>query len=397
MIASRFARTAALLALFAIPTSLGCLGLGKGPFPVLRGEREIERYASPRVRLVWHRVVNRGGSAPYRPVETASATLDPVRGRIYIGSTAGFLYAYDARGRRLFEYHAEESIESAAALDPKGGLLYLGTADGMLHAIDAESGERKWKVDIGFPIEGTPLLAGDALYLVSAENAVVAVSRKDGASLFSYKRPRGEDFTIRGRAGLTLVDDMILAGFDDGAIVALDANDGSVRWLYDTSDDLPEARGKRPSFGDVDTTPVVIDRVVYAASFSAGLYRLDLDNGSVIKRDPERKGITNLLAVEKTLLMTSPSAGLVAWDTTQDRELWRRPRERGALSEPIVTEGDIVLYGESPGSFLAVDFMTGEELARIEGSEGFAARASAAWNLAAVLGNGGTFYTLKVD
>jgi outer membrane protein assembly factor BamB len=392
-----YARASLLIALLAIPASLGCLGLGKGSFPVLRGERDVERHASARVSLVWHRVVNRGGKAPYRPIESASAALDPVGGRIYVGSTAGILHAFDAVGRPLFEYHADESIESAPALDAQRRVLYLGTGDGVLHAIDADTGTQKWKVEVGFPIDDTPLLMGDAVYLSSTENAVVAVSRKDGASLFSYKRPRGEDFTIRGRAGLALVDDVLLAGFDDGAVVALDASDGSVRWLYDTSNDLPEAHGKRPSFGDVDTTPTVIGRVVYVANFSAGLYRLDLDSGTVIWRDPELKGITSLVAAEKTLLMTSPSSGLVAWDTTQDRVLWRRPRERGTLSEPVVAEGDVVFYGESPGSFLAVDFLTGRELARIEGSEGFAAKAATAWNLAAVLGNGGTLYALRLE
>ena len=170
-----------------------------------------------------------------------------------------------------------------------------------------------------------------------------------------------------------------------------------MRWLFDSSADLPETPGKRPSFGDVDTTPVIIDGVVYAANFSGGLYEIDLESGSVLGRDPDRKGVTHLRVAEKTLLMTSSSAGLVAFETTQRRELWRRPRERGELSEPVVTEKQIVLYGESPGSFFAVDLHTGAELARVEGSAGFSARASTAWDLAAVLGNGGTLYTFAVD
>src|SRR5690606_10913879 len=121
--------------------------------------------------------------------ESAAPALDPVRGRIYVGSTAGILYAYDAEGRQIFEYRAEQSIESAPAIDGSSGLLYLGTGDGTLHAIDAETGEPKWKVELGFPIDDTPLLAGDALYLSTSDNAVFAVSRKDGSSLFSYKRP----------------------------------------------------------------------------------------------------------------------------------------------------------------------------------------------------------------
>lgn len=397
MRALRHARTALLVALVATSGSVGCLGLGKGPFPVLTDERVQGKKSSPRVRLAWHRVVNHGGKAPYRPVESASPALDPARGRIYVGATNGALLAFDAQGRQLFSHHIEESIEAEPALDAKRRVLYVGTGDGKLRAIHADTGALLWDADVGFPLDGAPLLAGDALYFATTDDGVVAVSKKDGATLFSYRRPRSEDFHIRGRSGLTLVGDLLLAGFDDGAIVALDASDGSVRWLYDTSNDLPDTRGKRPSFGDVDTTPVVIDGVVYAASFSAGLYKLDLESGSVLDRDPTKKGVTSLVAVDKTLLVVSPNTGLVAIDTTQDKVLWTRPRERGALSTPVCTETGVVLYGETPGSFVAVDLYTGRELARLESSEGFSAKAATAWNLAAVLSNSGTLYTFAIE
>lgn len=370
--------------------------MGTGDFPVLRGEREIEHRASNRLTLAWTRVVNRGASAPYRPVEIASAALDVEHQRIYIGSAAGFLYAYNAIGKRLFEYEAGAPIDAAPAFDEGLGRLFLATGDGSLHALDAASGALLWKVDLEYPLIGTPLIVGDALYIPTSDNAIVAASKATGEALFSYRRPPAEDFTIKGRAGILLYEDYLITGFDDGAIVAIDRRDGSAVWEYDTSADIEDDGSKRPTFADVDTTPIIVGDELWVASFNAGLYRLNPSNGSVIARDAEAKGITDIQLSGDFLLITSKDRGIVAYDIVTRDEAWDRPSERGAISPLTIAEGEIVLYGETPGSFLAVDLKTGKELARIEGGEGFSAQAATSADFVGVLSNAGHFYAFKL-
>lgn len=385
-----------LLALLMTVSLSGCLGGGTSEFPILRAGREIEFRASNRVELAWTRVVNRGASSPYKPVEMASAALDVEHQRIYIGSAAGFLYAYNAIGKKLFEYEAGAPIDSAPAYDAGSGRVFLGTGDGYLHALDAATGAVVWKVNLEYPLIGTPLILGDALYIATSDNGVVAASKETGASLFGYRRPPAEDFTIKGRAGLLVYEDYLITGFDDGAIVAIDRRDGSAVWEYDTSNDIEDDGSKRPTFADVDTTPVLVGNELFVASFNAGLYRLNPMNGSVIARDAAAKGITDIQLHEEFLLITSKSAGLVVRDTVTDDVVWRRLSERGAISPPTVTETGVVFYGETPGSLLAIDLKTGVELARIESGEGFSARAATQSDLVAVLSNAGHFYAFKL-
>ena len=371
--------------------------MGTGEFPILRAEREIEYRSSNRIALAWSRVVNRGASAPYRPVEIASAALDVRHQRIYIGSAGGFLYAYNAIGKKLFEYEAGAAIDAAPAFDAESSRLFLGTGDGYLHAIDAANGALLWKVNLEYPLIGTPLILGDALYLATSDNGVVATSKATGEALFSYRRPPAEDFTIKGRAGLLVFEDYLITGFDDGAIVALDRRDGSPIWEYDTSADIEDDGSKRPIFADVDTTPVIVGGELLVASFNAGLYRLNPQNGSVISRDAAAKGITDIQLSGDFLLITSKSDGIVVHDTVTNDEAWRRPSERGAISPLTIAEGDILFYGETPGSFLAVDLKTGAELARIEGGEGFSAPAATSADFVGVLSNAGHFYAFKLS
>ncbi|MBW2548107.1 MAG: PQQ-binding-like beta-propeller repeat protein, partial [Deltaproteobacteria bacterium] len=80
---------------------------------------------------------------------------------------------------------------------------------------------------------------------------------------------------------LLLEDGRLYAGFTDGAVAAINPADGRLFWEVETSVDVEIRPGNVPQFLDVDTTPVLLQGTLYIASFTAGLYALDADSGTV--------------------------------------------------------------------------------------------------------------------
>jgi outer membrane protein assembly factor BamB len=160
--------------------------------------------------------------------------------------------------------------------------------------------------------------------------------------------------------------------------------------------DVPETDPGRPRYTDVDATPVLLGETLFAASFGAGLYGLDPNNGSVLFRDPEWTAITGLGVTSdgSDLVIVSADRGLARVDPRTRAPRWIRPAMRGALGVPEIQHGVIVL-GESKGSLIAVDEVDGEELSRIDTGHGFVARAHVADGRAYVVSNGGTLLGMR--
>ena len=343
----------------------------------------------PAVRLLWTKRLTDEFDQPFVPVEHASAGLDPVHDRVYVGSAQGGFFAFSSRGRPFYRYDPRSGVEAAPAVDRRYGDVFLASEDGVVHALRGRSGEVRWKESAGGPVRRAPALAADAVYVVTENDRVVALSREDGELLWSYDRETDVEYAIAGHAGLTLWEGKVLAGFTDGAVVALDAADGSVEWERPTSLDYDGEENEALRFFDVDTTPVVIDDTLYVASFSTGIYALDPNNGSVRWRLP-RRGVTALAVAGPLLIVSSAEEGVVAIDRHRREDVWRRAVDRGAPGPPHVTPLGVVLVGESRGALLALDARSGAEVGRIDAGTGFSGPIAVAGRLGFALSNGGT-------
>ena len=404
-----FRRARAIVAILAALTGSGC-GIGSGFNPDLvqiNGATRTE-VGMGQIFLRWRVPLISEFAGAYAPIETSVPALDPMHDRVYVGSSAGSLWALTSEGRKVWRYEANASIDSEAAVDPRTSELFFGTGEGVVVSLAAEMGNLRWQKSVGAPVRNQPVLTADAVYVVTANDVVLALSRATGEVLWRYHRDLPEGFSLAGHAGLTLSDGKLFTGFTDGVAVALDPADGSVIWERDTTADLSPENDSPASFKDIDTTPVVVGNSVFVASFTAGLYELAASSGGVRVRDSERTGIVSIAYSDtaattsnstdsmagphRFLVLSSSDDGVVNMDFDTRRVLWKKPIARGAATAVDVV-GDEILVGENLGGFLTLKLISGAETARYEFGHGFAARAAVSGRLAFVLGNGGSLFS----
>jgi outer membrane protein assembly factor BamB len=374
----------------------GCRVVGKGDYGWLGGSsRAPEGKGALRVR--WRKELTPAVRGNYRPVENAVAAIDAAHGRVYVGARSGQLHALNFDGKPLYHFELYEPIECEPALDVEKDELYVGNERNELFGLKPSTGEIRWKASTFGPVRRRPALYKDAVYVITEEDAVEALSRADGSRLWSYRRERGEGFLVAGHAGLRLSDQGLLyAAFNDGAVVALDALDGRPRWERSTAEDVPDTDPGRPRYVDADATPVLLGDRVFAASFAGGLYCLDAHNGSVLWREAGWTGITGLeLTEDGALIMVSGDHGVVRFDPERREASWVKALERGSFGTPQVAS-DLVLIGDSRGSLFALHAQTGDELGRIDAGHGFVARAIVQDRRGFVVTNGGVLLALRV-
>lgn len=327
-------------------------------------------------------------------IERAVPALDPMGNRIYVGSSAGALWALTSTGTPLWSYQAGGAIGSQPFLDTARNQLYVASDDGFVHALVASTGESRWRAELGGAVGRPPVASEDAIYVITDADLVVAFDRSTGDALWRYRREAPEGFYVTEHAGLTLLERQLITAFTDGTVVALDPRDGSILWERDTASDLPESDTIR--FTDVDTTPLVIGDTVYVASFAGGLYALERTSGSVRWIRDELTGIVGLArADDDVLIASSGDLGVLALRAEDGEQIWRNEIERGAPTAPIVV-GDLVIVGESEGGLITLTRSGGIEVGRIEAGHGFAAPAEVAHGLGGAMSNSGTLFVFGV-
>src|SRR5262249_12910805 len=146
-------------------------------------------------------------------------------------------------------------------------------------ALDPITGAVRWKHEAKGAILRAPALSGDTLVFTTETDNVIALDRTSGKFRWHYQRQTPEEFTIRGNAGATLAESHVYTGFADGHVVALSLGAGEVVWVRSLA-------GEAGQFIDVDTTPIVSDGTVYAASAAGGLYALASADGTEKWRVP---------------------------------------------------------------------------------------------------------------
>ncbi len=381
---------------------LGCASLPGGPQRGFDALDDDPGAASARgrraMRLLWRRRVVPEGTGPAEPVERARPALDPTRGRLYLASTAGLLQAYDVRGRRLWEVDLGSPVEAPLRLLPGAdGLLLVPSLDGTLRAVSPADGAERWRARIGAPVR-TPILVADEVgYLVTEEDEVLAVSLRTGEVLWRYRRSRPEGFAAQGHAAAALDGQRLLTGLTDGTVVALDKRDGTLLWERDTSLVLDERDlRERVVLTDVDTTPVVRDGRVYVASFAAGLFVLDLQSGSQLRRESEWTAVTALLPTDACLVLASADRGLACLDWATLEPRWRRSLRAGGAPAGLLRAGRWVVVPMTEGPLLAFDLRTGRPGGGLASDFGFTALPARRGRTLAALSDAGYLYLLGI-
>jgi outer membrane protein assembly factor BamB len=376
------ARAALVLAALS---ALGCYGA-----TVRRADKAGHEYPAGVTALRWRTPINQRELFEPRPEECASGAL--VGNRLIIGSRSGQVVALDvADGKIVWQTPVSGGVDAEARFDPSYGQVYVGTDDGLVYAVDPDSGAVRWSYRGKGAIERRPELGGDAIYVASAADRLVALEPRTGKSIWQYEREAPEGFTIHGHSGPRLHRGVVYSGFSDGFLMALNAGTGDVVWARSLA-------AASEQYVDVDSTPATVGQdLLLASSYSGGLYALSADSGDVRWR-LGIEGASGVQVIGDRLYFAAPRDGLTALSLTGDI-LWRQGlAEAGDLTPPMGVGPLLVFSGSRAGLFF-VDRASGKLLEIFNPGRGMCAAAtiSADGRTLYALANSGTVYALALS
>jgi len=333
----------------------------------------------------------------FNPIETASAAFDSEMRRAFIGASVGGMYCLDMRrGETVWRFDLAEPVGSSPLYDSQRQAVFFGADDGNFYSLQALSGRKLWQIDTGSEIRRQPILHADTLYVINADNTVLALDPDGGETIWQYRRAPIEGFSSSGHAGIVLAGSNIIAGFSDGYVVALDAVGGTEIWSNDLASEVSQVSADGTiELIDADATPLVVDGLVVAASVAGGMQAFDISSGTVRWTRPEIQGVTGLAVRDGVLFAARSSHGITALDSKSGKVKWSKEFPTGVLQDPVVFK-DLLLISDSEYGLYVVSTLNGELLQRLDPREGFFARPSVYAGYMLILGNGGTLFALSI-
>ena len=334
----------------------------------------------------------------FNPVEMGSAGFDTDKRRAFVGAAVGGLYCLDIRdGATVWRFAVDDPVGSTPIYDPGRVWVFFGADDGKMYAVHARSGREIWSVETGSEIRRPAVLKEDTLYVVNADNTVLAFDAENGEVIWRYRRAPLEGFSSSGYADITVAGSTIIGAFADGVLVALDAVTGSVLWENDLAAEVVTATEEGAlNLIDADATPVVIDQTVVAASVAGGMYGIDLETGTVQWTRPDIHRVSGLAAANGFAYAARAGIGLTAVDPLTGRVQWSSRFGRGVLLDPLVYD-DVLVISDTVAGLYVVSTADGRVMQRLDQRKGHFARPSTYGGYLLIMGNRGTLYALSIN
>ena len=239
--------------------------------------------------------------------------------RIYAASRDGNVAAFQPEtGKR--DWQTELDVELSAGPGVGEGLVAVGTADGKIIVLDAKTGMEQWRADLKGETLSAPVITGDLVIVVTIDNRLHALRALDGNERWVVEQstPR---LTMRGSATPAIAGNSVIAGFDNGRLLAVDLDSGNVIW--DSMLAPPSGRSDLERLSDIDGRISIVGQDVYASGYQGRIAAVAVESGQVLWAR-EISSYVGVAADWTNVYTTNDAGEVIAFFRRNGTESWRQ-------------------------------------------------------------------------
>ncbi len=353
-----------------------------------RPARLVSFDAEVQLRSVWRQHIGNGQGIKYH-------RLRPVieDDMIYVAAYNGEVRALNREnGRTVWRQRTRYAITGGLRL--VGDDLYFGTEDAHLVALDKRSGQLRWASRVPSEVLAVPAGNGSAVVVQTIDGRVSALNANTGEQLWIYE-VNEPALTLRGTSSPIIAGDTVLAGFGNGMLLALNINNGALRWEERLA--LPTGRNELDRVIDIDGEMLVVGGNVFVPGYQGYLTMLDLNTGQIRWRMEESSTVAAAVGFGNVYVSTT-RGHVRAYRQAQGELIWENDQlDLRRLSSPF-SFGNYIAVADYRGYVHLMSQVDGRFVGRTRvDRSGVRTAVPGPGNMLYVYGNDGILSALRVQ
>ncbi|HEP0500437.1 outer membrane protein assembly factor BamB [Enterobacter kobei] len=239
----------------------------------------------------------------------------------------------------------------SGGLTVAGGHVYVGSEKAQVYALNTSDGSIAWQTTVAGESLSRPVVS-DGLVLIHTSNGQLqALNEADGLVKWTVNLDMPA-LSLRGESASATAFGAAIVGGDNGRVSAVLMQQGQMIWQQRISQATGSTEIDRLS--DVDTTPVIVDGVVYALAYNGNLTALDLRSGQIMWKR-ELGSVNDFIVDGNRIYMVDQNDRLLALSTEGGVTLWTQSDLlHRLLTAPALYNGSLVV-GDSEGYMHWID------------------------------------------
>lgn len=242
----------------------------------------------------------------------------------------------------------------------KDGIVVVGTGHASIIALSQETGKQLWEAETSGEVLATPLISKDTVMVKTVDGRVYAFKASNGDKhwVVDHGAP---NIVLRASSAPTFYNQLMIAGFSDGKLDAIDMDTGHVAWQRSMG--FASGSSDVDRMLDISTDPLIWNHTVYLASYQGYLVAMSLRQGEFLWTKPVST-YRNLGMDDYHLYMTDSEDIVWSIDNDSGKVLWKQPMFVARhVTAPAVLDKYLVV-GDKEGALHLISKRHGDVVAR---------------------------------
>ncbi|MEX2131448.1 MAG: outer membrane protein assembly factor BamB [Pseudohongiellaceae bacterium] len=341
------------------------------------------------MRRLWSVSVGNGQGKLYNKL---TPILDG--GVLYVASEDGEVLAINSvNGNIQWRNRTRETITGGVGAGR--GMVMVGTENAEVLVLNQTDGSLLWRAPVSSEVLSAPQTNGDIVVLQTVDDKLIALDADDGSQRWIYETTLPV-LTLRGTSNPLIAQNAVLAGFSNGTVVAVNAQDGVWRWEERVA--VPQGRYDIERVIDVDGDLMLAGgNVVLASSYQGNLMGFDIQSGRIVW-GLEASSYHGLAEGFGNIYYCDQRGHIVAVRSGSDTEVWRNDSlDLRRVSAPT-TFNNYVVVADFEGYVHLLSQLDGQVVGRLRvDNNGVRARPIVGNNTLFVYGNSGRLTAIALQ
>lgn len=280
---------------------------------------------------------------------------------IYTASSDGTLQATrKANGEIAWVKRLPHALISGPSVGQ--GHIAVSTNASSINVLNQANGELLWEAKLSGDALAKPLIVGREVIVKTIDGNLYAYDLKKGEKLWmdDHGSPH---LILKASSAPVLFDKLVLAGFSDGKLDAVEKQTGRLVWQRNIAYATGASDVER--MVDIDADPIVHGDNVYLATYQGYIGALSLENGQFIWQQPASI-YKNMVISGDTIYYVDSESTVWARNRTNGHVKWKQEtlKARG-LTEPVLFKNHLMI-GDKSGYLHGLSLSTGELISRTQ-------------------------------